>query len=972
MNRMSTTRVAMIAGCAIASSAAAQLIDVEPSKANGTFIAGSGIPGDNFMGDVGDIGVYIKARARSNGEPIAVHGNTYIVLDGPAPSSASPWWSFDFQFSPDLADTIGGQNYNLSLQLDLDGSFSTSYAAVSMPMFDSDASPLNSWDDNDGYFVNPGGGAWSEDTTAYVHSQSWHAGFSFLNGSILPAGDYDLRFSAMPTDGPIADRSVARHALVRVIPADDAALTLDVENDCLDGSESQVVVEVNLSNAQDIIVGGQFFLQYDTSKLTFVSADPGDAPFTSEVFELVNAGPGEITYAVGIPSGSGTDDATTMARLTFTVTGDFCAEDDLVAFRTGVLPTRITDDNGTDIQPTLVNTHLITRDSVAPSITAPPDIVVYADAGSCTATLDITENFENPIATGPTQAPGVWYTDRYDPAVFASSGGELHIGIDDADSEANRPGSYSSAFYNTQGRKYDVDIPVGHKWSGKLYIGSDWNAGVSKRSDIWATTFDSGGNISGYPILGFVSNDSDNPLNATPAMVDQDPRFRWYSQDTDQDPSNGYTPDWVELGLPAGFTYDRWWTLEVEMTDAAFIARVIDDGGNVVLSFTDVLTFGSIRAGNLIMQAYNWGADYDVYWDDIVVGPQGAVATDNCSALDITYERSDNPLLSLGDPFPVGTTTVTWTAVDKCGNVSVDTNTVTVDGNSLLDVAVELQGTVAVGPFTRCITFELTPTGGGAPVVVTEDMTFTGGLAVGAIEVPCSPNGYECITARDTLHTLRSKDTDHFAVVGPNYYADFTTAGDGDELLGGNLNDDSFIDILDFGIFIGQFGAVVSPNTPCPTSGPHPDVTGDGNVNAGDFTFIQINFLEFSELNCDGSQLIDNSGNFAESGPLVRRTGPVTSISIDELHGMGMGDLAEADLNGDGMLDTGDVAAFLSGARPDHVADIDASGLVDFFDVQQLLGVFGEQAGLPYDMNGDGLVSFEDLDFVIARMGMQF
>ena len=965
MNRMSTARLAMIAGCAIASTAAAQLIDVEPSKANGTFISGSGIPGDNFMGDVGDIGVYIKARARVGGQPIAVHGNTYIVLDGEyAPSTGVSWWSFDFQFSPNAADTIAGQNYNLSLQLDLDSSFSTSYAAVSWPMFDDDVVVGNSWDENDGYFVNPGGAVWSDNNIDYVMSQSWRADFGFLNGSILPAGDYDLRFSATPTDGPIASRTVARHALVRVIPADDAALTLDVQDECLGAGETQVVVEVNLSNAQDIIVGGQFFLQYDTSKLTFVSADPGDAPFTSEVFELVNAGLGEITYAVGIPSGSGTDDATTMARLTFTTTADFCAEDDLVAFRTGVLPTRITDDNGTDIQPTLVNTHLIERDSVAPSITAPPPISVYADAGSCTATLDNVENFENPIATGPTQAPGVWYTDRFDPAEFEATGGELHIGIDDADFHS----SGLPNFYNTQGRKYDVDIPVGYKWSGKLYIGTDWTTTV-KRSDIWATTFDSGGNISGYPILGFVSNNPSDDLNPSATPV---PRFRWYSQDTDQNPSNGYTAGWVELGLPGGFVYDAWYTLEVEMTDAAFIARVKNASGDILLSFTDVLTFGSIRAGNLIMQAYNFGEDYDVYWDDIVVGPQGPIATDNCSALDITYERSDNPLLSLADPFPEGTTTVTWTATDACGNTSSDTQLVTVDGMSLLDVAVELQGMVEVGPFDRCITFELFPFGGGLPTIVTETMTFNSGIAVGAIEVPCFDGGYICITARDALHTLRKTDNDNFSIVGPNYYADFTTAGDGDELIGGNLNDDPYIDILDFGIFIGQFGTFPAVNTPCGFVGPHADVSGDGEVEVGDFTFIQINFLEFSELRCDGSLLIDDSGDFASAKGLERRTGPVTSISIDQLHGMGMGNLAEADLNGDGMLDTGDVAAFLNGARPDHMADLDGSGLVDFFDVQKLLGVLGQSAGLPYDMNGDGLVSIEDLNFVIARMGMQF
>jgi cohesin domain-containing protein len=975
-NHRTTQAIAALAGCALTAAATAQVLNADPTKIGGDFIAGSGIPADNFMGTVDAVSTFFKARGRDSGQAVAIHGNTYIVLDGPSTSNAgASWWSFDFQFTPNMADLVTGPNYNLTLQLDLDPTEFVNFRTLSMPIFDADADPANSWDDGDGHFVNPGAGSWSDDNIDYVYSQSWRMDFGFLNGSFLPAGDYDMLWRATPTAGPIASRTTSTYAHVRVIPAASAALTLDAVDDCLDGSQTQVVVEVNLSNAQDTIVGGQFFLSYDTANLTFVSADPGDAPFTSEVFELVDTGPGEITYAVGIPSGAGTTAATTMARLTFNVNGDFCFVDDMVSFRTGVLPTRITDSNGADIQPTLVNTHWITRDSVAPTVTAPPDITVFSDAGLCTATIDNVENFENPIATGPSQAPGVWYTDRFNPDAFESAffdgDDRLHIGISGDDRDGNR-GAFDGIFYNTQGRKYDVDIPVGHKWSGKLYIGSDWTTTV-KRSDIWATTFDSFGGISGFPILGFVSNDPADGLNPNPTSPD--PRFRWFTQDTDQDPSNGFTPDWIDLGLPTGFSYDRWWTLEIELTDGAFIAHVIDDNGVVVLSFTDVLTFGSVRAGNLIMQAYNFGTnafpiDYDVYWDDIIIGPAGAVATDDCSDLDITFERSDDANLSLADPFPVGTTTVTWTAVDDCGNTTSDTQLITVSGNTILDVAVELQATVDSGPFDRCITFELIPTGGGAPIVVSETMTFTGGIATAAVEVPCGD--YECIMARDTLHTLRKTDSDDFAIAGPNYTADFTVAGGGDALIGGNLNDDDFIDILDFGIFIGQFGSTPGADTACGFVGPHADITGDGTVGSGDFTFIQINFLEFSEAPCTGAPLLDGGNNFAGNGNTLRRDRPVISISVDDLIAMGMADLAQGDLNHDGMLDESDVAAFMGGMRPDHIADIDRSGTVDFYDLQSLMDHMGQQVEMPYDMNGDGVITLDDLQFVIQRIGMNF
>ncbi|MCL4222371.1 MAG: hypothetical protein KJZ65_13485 [Phycisphaerales bacterium] len=935
-------------------------VNVDPTKANGDFISGSGIPGNNFQSHQEDVSVFMKARARVGGDPLALNGNTAIVLTGLAPGHpTASWWSFDFQFTPRLTDVVNGQNYLLTLFVDVNPTAGTNFKVVSNPFFDADVDPSNSWDENDGYFVNPGGGAWSTNDIDYVFSQSWRADFGFLNGSILPAGDYELKFTAMPMGGPKDGSTVAVSQHVRVLDASVASLTLDAQDACLDDSETQVIVEINLANAQDVIVGGQYFLSYDKTKLDFVSADAGDAPFTTEIFELVNEGTGEITYSTGDLSGTGTSAATTMARLTFEVLGDFCAQDDLVTFRTGVLPTRLTDDSGADIQPNLVNLHIVTHDSVAPVVTPPPDLSLYADAGTCSAVIDGVENFEAPIATGPTQAPGVWYTDRYPPAAFESSGGLLRIGIDDSDSQANRPGAYSSAFYNTQGRKYDVNLPVGTKWSGKLYIPSDWGTDA-RRSDIWATTFGSQNAISGYPILGFVCNDPSDPINPDP--VSPSPRFRWYTQDTDQNPSNGYTADWVDLGLPSGFSYNRWWTLEIEMTSGAFIARVIDDTNAVVLTYTDILTFGSVRAGNIIMQAYNFGEDYDALWDDITIGPEGAIATDNCSDVLVTYSRPDG--LSMTDPFPVGTTPVTWSAADACGNTTTATQYVTVDGNSLLDVAVELQGVVNAGPFDRCITFELTPVSG--PVVtVSETMTFNGGIAVGLIEVPCGT--YTCITARDGLHTLRSTDSDDFLVSGTYFVSDFRG---GDELIGGNLNADTYIDILDFGILVGQFGQTVGAGAPCGTVGPHADITGDGSVTTGDFTFVQINFLKFNEALCTAPMPWAGAARSTDVGEPVAR--PVTSISVEELRRLGLEDLVAADLNEDGMLDTADLAEFMMGARPNHLADVDGSGRVDFFDAQQVIAHMNERIGLPYDMNGDGWVTIEDLQFVINRLGMTF
>jgi hypothetical protein len=171
--------------------------------------------------------------------------------------------------------------------------------------------------------------------------------------------------------------------------------------------------------------------------------------------------------------------------------------------------------------------------------------------------------------------------------------------------------------------------------------------------------------------------------------------------------------------------------------------------------------------------------------------------------------------------------------------------------------------------------------------------------------VPCG--AYECVTARDELHTLRRTD-DSLTIVGTQYVANFTgdVASGGDWLVGGNLNGDFWIDILDFGVYSWQYATNYgSGDTDCSTAYPHADINGDGLVNTGDFTFIQINFLEGHEDNCCGVP-----------GLRGGQDGPVTEISVRELHRRGLGHLSVADLDGNGRLDAGDIVSHAQGARP--------------------------------------------------------
>lgn len=343
-----------------------------------------------------------------------------------------------------------------------------------------------------------------------------------------------------------------------------------------------------------------------------------------------------------------------------------------------------------------------------------------------------------------------------------------------------------------------------------------------------------------------------------------------------------------------------------------------------------------------------------------------ASAIDSCSAVTLTAERDDNPGLTLADPFPVGTTSITWTATDECGNSASAVQLVTVEPENTVDVVVELQATVAAGPFERCISFELDPVGAGPLVEVSGTFTFVGGVATGSVEVPCGQ--YECITARDELHTLRRTDNDDFGIAGAVYTAAFDSAGDDDTLPGGNLNGDSFVDILDFGVFIAQFGTSVGADTPCGAPGPHADVTGDGFVGTGDFTFVQINFLGVDELRCDGSLTPPAVGGLARAvGAAIPTRGPIRSISVERLKRLGLGHLGRADLNGDGTVDEADVASFALGTRPQAAADSNSDGVVDAADLVDVIARLGEPAGDGNDPFGDGWITLDDV-LVVADL----
>ncbi len=142
--------------------------DVVPSKANGDFIPGSGIPGDNFTSSVtaGGQSLWIKPRGRDTGQALSILGNRYEVAPGFALNGTSPWWNFDWQMSP------GPNGLSTSSFLTMKVDFNPAIATTSFVTL---TGTLASW----GITNNPGGGAWDPSNIPYVVADSWNYGFAF-------------------------------------------------------------------------------------------------------------------------------------------------------------------------------------------------------------------------------------------------------------------------------------------------------------------------------------------------------------------------------------------------------------------------------------------------------------------------------------------------------------------------------------------------------------------------------------------------------------------------------------------------------------------------------------------------------------------------------------------------------------------------------------------------------------------------
>ena len=302
--------------------------------------------------------------------------------------------------------------------------------------------------------------------------------------------------------------------------------------------------------------------------------------------------------------------------------------------------------------------------------------------------------------------------------------------------------------------------------------------------------------------------------------------------------------------------------LTTRITDSSGTALVFTQADNVSITSLAPFTLAAVPANASV------AADAGTLSGALVtlVAP---TATNSCGTpLTVTATRSDSLALSAYYP-PNATTTVHYAATDAAGNTNSSDVTVTVANYQLLDAAISLNGSIT-GNSTRSVRITA-----GSTQLVNVAMT-TGSGTASNVHVPIAVS-YPCILAKDPGHSL--SNTGASSLVGVEYAASIA-------LDQGDSNDDNLVDILDFGIYVGKFGAALA--------GGSSNFNDDTSVNSGDFSFISVNFAHSGTV----------CGAFTGGAPR-------NSVSVKELRRSGMGELAGADFNRDGMLDVNDVVYYM-------------------------------------------------------------
>jgi hypothetical protein len=154
----------------------------------------------------------------------------------------------------------------------------------------------------------------------------------------------------------------------------------------------EIVVELRIESGAPECVGMQAALSYDGSVLSFISEEPGDAPFDLPIYFAHSVKQRKIDIAVGItPPNAPSFGGVVAKRLRFLVTGEptTCIVGGLVSFRRDLIVRNLlTNSEGDAIVPPLVALNAMNLGD-PPTLVVPPDVVVTPPVGTASASTSL-------------------------------------------------------------------------------------------------------------------------------------------------------------------------------------------------------------------------------------------------------------------------------------------------------------------------------------------------------------------------------------------------------------------------------------------------------------------------------------------------------------------------------------------------------------------------------------------------------
>ncbi|MCE7926669.1 MAG: HYR domain-containing protein [Haliscomenobacteraceae bacterium CHB4] len=435
---------------------------------------------------------------------------------------------------------------------------------------------------------------------------------SIFNPTVAGLGTHVITYTY--TDGNGCTNSDTNHVTVITVPVFVLSVNAPDTAQCNEDVDVQIVVEDGLSNIGSI----QFSLFWDSTKFDFVNAVPVDLDGEPPLLNTNITSSGRLAYSWLAVDANGATESTPpdFTLLTLTLTPKGCSTEGGIAIVDTPLVTEVANVSNLFIPVpiALSNDTLVFQDTIKPVVTCPMDTIVSADPALCTAVVSFMATATDNCDTMP--------VITYSPA----SGSVFPLG------ESVVTASATDDCGNTGTCTFTVTV-----------------------IDVTPPGFD-------CSLLDTIKLTTEAPLcsndSIVPVPVGVDNCGSTVTTTGTRSDNAAMTDPW-----PLGITTITWTFTDSTGNDSVCtqVVLVTDDDNPIVdcVSLVEILL----------------GTDAGVCTSDSnIVIPN---AFDNCSGL-VPGDGVRSDALPLNDPWPIGSTTVTWTFADSTGNDTTCTQTVTV------------------------------------------------------------------------------------------------------------------------------------------------------------------------------------------------------------------------------------------------------------------------------------------------------